>query len=99
MSHKQKLLIHFLFNKFPRSWSICMFTVQFNFNLSCIVHKRGNRRSNSILKELRKLMEPMRATAKNVCVINIPQNSLFIFFLSLEATLFKSFFSFFIHSY
>ena len=30
---------------------------------------------NSIMKELRKLMDLAKATGENVCVINIPQNS------------------------
>ena len=63
-----------------------MLMVQFNFNLCYIIHKRGNRPSNSTLKELRKLMDLLRATGENVCAINISQNT-FIFFLSYPATL------------
>ena len=48
--------------------------VQFNFNLSYIVHKKINC-NNSVLKELRKLMDRPRATNENVYVINILQNS------------------------
>ena len=50
-----------------------MLMVQFRFNL--IVHKTANRHINSILKELRKLMDLPRTKGENVCVINILQNS------------------------
>ena len=59
---------------FLKSWSVCMLTVQFNFNLCYIVHIRGNRYSNSVLTELRELMDLPKATGENVYVINIPQN-------------------------
>ena len=65
--NKNCLLIYlYLINLFKPEL-VCMLTVQFNCNLYYIVHKRGNRHSNSILKELRKLMDLPRATAKNVC--------------------------------
>ena len=38
------------------------------------IYKRGNRHSNSVLKELRKLTDRPRAKGVNVCVIKIPQN-------------------------
>ena len=73
-----------------------MFTVQFNFNLCYIVYQKGNRYSKSMLKDLRKLIDLPRATAKNVYLINIPQNYLSIFFLYLclsqPATPFQSVF-------
>ena len=43
-----------------------------NFILICYnILKRGNRHSNSIMKELRKLMGLPRATSENVHVINL----------------------------
>ena len=66
---------------FSKPWSVCMLMVQLNFNLCYITNKRGNCHSNSLLKELRKLMDLPQAGGENMCVINILQNSLFIFFL------------------
>ena len=46
-----------------------------HFNLWYIGHKRANRYSNFILKELRKLMDLSKTTGENLCVINILENS------------------------
>lgn len=48
-----------------------MLALQFHINLCYIILKRGNRHSNSIMKELRKLMGLPRATSENVHVINL----------------------------
>ena len=51
-----------------------------SFCLLYIVHKRGDHYSNSVLKELRKLIDLPKATRENVCVIKIPQNSFILYF-------------------
>ena len=79
MIHEQNLFAYFQLTNFSKPWMVCMLTVQFNFNLCYFFHKKRNCHGNSVLKELRKLMDFPRVMGENVCVINIPQNSLFIF--------------------
>ena len=47
-----------------------MLTLQFNFSICYIVHKRANHHRNFALKELRKLVNFPRRTGENVCLIN-----------------------------
>ena len=52
-----------------------MVTVQFDFYLYYIVHKKANCYNNSVAKDSRKLMGLPRAAGENLCVINSLQNS------------------------
>ena len=74
MDHKQKLSAIYVKINFFKPWSVSMLTVQFNFNLCNIVHKRANHHSNSVLKKLRKLIDLHREARENVRVINILHN-------------------------
>ena len=94
LTNKSHLVICFLINIFFQA--TLGFTLQFNFKLCFIVHKWRSRHGNSVLKELRKIVDLPRVTGEDVFLINILQNSFFCISASHDR-LVSSFSSFFIH--